>query len=175
MGYSIIFQTKIIKLSDGRLLHLDLSGCNNDDEGRRRDDWNGRIYTKEEFIKKAESFKEDSKPSKETKGFDLKIGSRYCTYYDYGEHLLRMLKRAVTFDELMNSDKYVSFNRIDGAEVEEDGKTIPMSLKELSQYIWDKKYNGGYAYRLNYTFLENEKEIVDAFDNGAAVRIYISK
>lgn len=38
MGYSIIFQTKIVKLSDGRILHLDRSGCNNDTEGRRPDD-----------------------------------------------------------------------------------------------------------------------------------------
>ena len=45
MSYSIIFETKIIKLSDGRLLHLNLSGCNNDDAGRSRDDWNGKIYT----------------------------------------------------------------------------------------------------------------------------------
>ena len=175
MGYSIIFQTKIVKLSDGRLLHLDLSGCNNDDEGRRRDDWNGKIYTREEFIKKAESFKEDSKPSKETKGFDLKIGSRYCTYYDYGEHLLRMLKRAVTFDELMHSGKYISFDRVDGAEVEENGKMISMSLKDFTEYLWDKMYNGGCTYRMNYTFLNGEKKIVDAFDSGAAVRIYISK
>lgn len=39
MGYSIIFQTKIVKLSDGRILHLDRRGCNNDTEGRRPDDW----------------------------------------------------------------------------------------------------------------------------------------
>lgn len=30
MGYSIIFQTKIAKLPDGRIIHFDRSGCNND-------------------------------------------------------------------------------------------------------------------------------------------------
>ena len=50
MGYSIIFQTKIVKLSDGRILHLDRSGCNNDTEGRRPDDWTGKIYTPEAFV-----------------------------------------------------------------------------------------------------------------------------
>ena len=44
MSYSIIFETKIVKLSDGRLLHLDLSGCNNDTSGRSRDDWNGKRF-----------------------------------------------------------------------------------------------------------------------------------
>ena len=57
MGYSIIFQTKIVKLSDGRILHLDRSGCNNDTEGRRPDDWTGKIYTPEAFVTYAENFK----------------------------------------------------------------------------------------------------------------------
>ena len=49
MGYPIIFKTKIVNLSDGRILHLNRSGCNNYTEGRRNDEWNGKIYTKEEF------------------------------------------------------------------------------------------------------------------------------
>ena len=174
MSYSIIFETKIVKLSDGRLLHLDLSGCNNDTSGRSRDDWNGKIYTRDAFIKYAEKFMEDSKPAKESGGFDLKIGSRYCTMYDYGKHLLRMMKRAVTLDEL-HYGKYVSFNRIDGATVFEDGKEIEMTMEEFDSYFYEKLYNGGIRYRINYTFLENENDIIEAYDNGNAVRIYISK
>ena len=175
MSYSIIFETEIIKLSDGRLLHLDLSGCNNDTSGRSRDDWNGKIYTEDAFIKYAEGFMKDSKPSKESGGFDLKIGSRYCTMYDYGQHLLRMMKRAITLDELNHSGKYVSFNRIDGATVFEDGKEIEMTVKEFSSYYYKKIYNGGISYRINYTLLENEKDIIETFDIGNSVRIYISK
>ena len=175
MSYSIIFETKIVKLSDGRLLHLDLSGCNNDTSGRSRDDWNGKIYTEDAFIKYAEGFMEDSKPAKESDGFDLKIGSRYCTWYDYGKHLLRMMKRAVTLDELKHSGKYVSFNRIDGVTVFEDKKEIEMTMKEFDSYYYKKLYNGGIKYRINYTLLETEKDIIEAFDNVYAVRIYISK
>ena len=131
MGYNIIFKTKIVNLSDGRILHLDLSGCNNDTEGRDNDNWKGKVYTKEDFVKYAEEFKINSKPSKESEGFDLKIGSRYCTYYDYGTHLLRMMKRAVSFDELKRSEDYVSFNKIDGATVFEDEKEIKMSMEEF--------------------------------------------
>ena len=72
MSYSIIFETKIVKLSDGRLLHLDLSGCNNDNVGRSRDDWKGKIFTKDDFIQYAENFMTGSKPSKESDGWDLK-------------------------------------------------------------------------------------------------------
>lgn len=124
IGYSIIFKTKIVCLSDGRILHLSLSGCNNDTEGRKDDDWVGKIYTKEEFLEYAEGFTTDSKPSKDSCGFDLKIGSRYCTYYDYGMHLLRMLKRAISFDELTHSGKYVSFSKIDGVTVFEPQKHL---------------------------------------------------
>lgn len=175
MSYSIVFETKIVKLSDGRLLHLDLSGCNNDTSGRSRDDWNGKIYTLDAFIKYAEGFFEDSKPAKEAGGFDLKIGSRYCTWYDYGKHLLRMMKRAVTLTDLRQSGKYISFNRIDSVTVFEDEKSIEMTMKEFDSYYYEALYNGGIRYRINYTLLEAEKDIAEAFDNGYAVRIYISK
>lgn len=175
MSYNIIFETKIVKLADGRLLHLDLSGCNNDDCGRSRDDWNGKIYTEDAFIKYAEGFMKDSQPSKECNGFDLKIRSKCSTYYDYGKHLLRMMKKAVTLEELRHSGKYVSFNRIDGATVFEDGKEIEMTMEEFDDYYYKKVYNGGIRYMINYTLLETEEDIIKAFDGGYGIRIYISK
>ena len=176
MGYGIIFKTKIVNLSDGRILHLSLQGCNNDNEGRKNDDWQGKIYTKEDFIKFAEGFKNDSKPSKESECFDLKIGSRYCTYYDYGMHLLRMLKKSVTYDELIHSGKYVSFNRIDGVTVFENDKPTEMTMKEFDDYFYKKLYsNARIRYRINYTFLEMEDDVIKAFDDENSERIYISK
>lgn len=50
MSYPIIFKTKFINFSDGRIMHLSLRGCNNDDEGRNNDDWQANIYTKTEFM-----------------------------------------------------------------------------------------------------------------------------
>lgn len=175
MSYSIIFETIIIKLSDGRLLHLDLSGCNSDNSGRSRDDWNGKIYTEDAFIKYAERFMKDSKPIKESDGFDLKIRSKCSTWYDYGKHLLRMIKRAVTLEELRDSGKHVSFNRVDGITVYEDEKEIEMTMEEFDSYYYKKLYNGGIRYRINYTLLETEEYIVNALDSGKPVRIYISK
>ena len=134
------------------------------------------IYTKEDFIKFAEGFKNDSKPSKESECFDLKIGSRYCTYYDYGMHLLRMLKKSVTYDELIHSGKYVSFNRIDGVTVFENDKPTEMTMKEFDDYFYKKLYsNARIRYRINYTFLEMEDDVIKAFDDENSVRIYISK
>ena len=174
MSYSIIFETKIVKLSDGRLLHLNLSGCNNDDAGRSRDDWHGKIYTENAFIQYAEGFMKNSEPSTETNDFDLKIRSKYSTWYDYGKHLLRMMKKSVTLDELKHSGKYVSFDRVDGATVFEDEEDIEMTMEEFNSYRYKKLHNGRIEYMINYTLLETEKDIIEAFDNGYAVKIYIS-
>ena len=38
MSYSIIFETKICKLDNGDIIHFSRQGCNNDTEGRTRDD-----------------------------------------------------------------------------------------------------------------------------------------
>lgn len=173
MSYSIIFKTKIIKLSDGRLLHLDLSGCNNDKHGRHHDDWTGTIYTEEGFLKKANDFKTGSLPAKESDSFDLKIGSRYRTFYDYGEHLLRMYKRAVTFDEFMSSKKFITFEVIESVSVLDAGKMVTMSIPDFEKYFDENKWKGMVKYRRNYRLLEGEKEVVDALDSGELLRISV--
>ena len=174
MGYSIVFETKIINLKDGRLLHLDLSGCNNDTSGRDRGDFVGNIYTKDEFIKYAEHFKNDSTTIKENNGFDLKIGSRYVNYFDYGEHLLRMMKRAKTWEELNCIGRYIKVQRIDGAEVFEDGKTVTMSIKEFDDYRLKNMWKG-IRYTIIRTLLNAEDEIIKALDNKETVTFYIGK
>lgn len=172
MGYPIIFETKIVKLSDGRLIHFNLSGCNNDTEGRRRSDWTATLYTKEEFEKKAKSFMKDSKPYKESDGFTMKIGSRYCTEYDYGSHLLRMEKRAITWDELCQK-KYVSVYRVDGVTVyDTNGTASYMAADEFSKWI-NSYYNA--QYEILRTPISTEKEIIEALENNKKILIYISK
>lgn len=104
MSYSIIFETKIIKMSDGSILHLDRSGCNNDSEGREKGVFIPRLYNPDDFVKKARDYMADSVPyKKDTRYWEMKIGGRYATYYDYGMHLLRMLKRAVPYADLLTA------------------------------------------------------------------------
>ena len=100
MGYSIVFETKVVKLKDGNLLLLSLDGCVNDTSGRQRDEFEGKIFTYNGLVAHAKSFQEGNKPYKKGGEFELKIKSRPCSYYDYGQHLLRMMKRAKTWDEL---------------------------------------------------------------------------
>lgn len=176
MSYSIVFETKIIKLNDGRLLHLDLSGCNNDTSGRDRGDFTGKIYTQEDFIKKVEGYKQNSKPSKESKEFDLKIGNKFCTMYDYGEHLLRMMKRAETWEELNCFGRYVNVQRLDGVNVWEDDKQIEMTLKEFDDYALKNMYSGkSIRYRILRTDLKTEEDVIKALDNNETVTFYIGR
>lgn len=177
MGYPIIFETKIIKLTDGRLLHLDLSGCNNDTSGRDRGDFTGKIYTEKEFIHKIESLKTDSKPYKECGEWYMKIGNRCCTYYDYGEHLFRMMKRAETWEKLNCIGRYILIQRMDSVDVMEDGKNFySMTLEAFDKYCMENKNSDkDIRYVVLKTALVTEEEVVTELDKKQTVSFYIGK
>lgn len=172
MGYPIIFKTKIVNLSDGRILHLNRSGCNNDTEGRRNDEWNGKIYTKEEFAEMVDHFMDDSKPMKESENFDLKIGSRYCTFYDYAQHMLRMQKRATSFDELISSKEPTTFKRYDGVVVYINDEPVKMTMYEFKEYVQTHLFQNCH-YRYEWTPLLTEKDVVNALDKNEPLKIRI--
>lgn len=141
MGYSMIFDTKIVKLSDGRIIHFDLSGCNNDERGRDRGDFTAKIYTEDEFFDKADGYKEGSKSFKDNGGFDLKIQGKYASYYDYGEHLLRMFKRRLSWEEFI-STRYTRFR------VKRNEEIIDLTTKEdIIEAIENKEPMGIYIGR----------------------------
>ena len=104
MSYSIVFQTKIVKLNDGRIVHFERSGCNNDDEGRQPNVYTAVLHESEDdFVKAVQPYIRDGAPYSECGRFELKIGSRNATMYDYAQHLLRMLARAETEDEFQKN------------------------------------------------------------------------
>ena len=168
MSYSIVFQTKIVKLPDGRLIHLNRIGCNNDNEGRNKREFNSKIYTENDFINYAEGFKEGSKPSKETDGWDLKIGSKYSTYYDYGEHLLRMLKRAENWEDFIHKHKFCA-SYCDGIEVfKPEHKIVP--LKDIDKFFSE---HTDFTYRRIMKHFDKLEDIIQLFDENRAVEFYI--
>lgn len=179
MGYSIIFETKIIKLKDGRLLHLDRSGCNNDTAGRNKNEFDVTIYKPDEFLARIASFKADSSPAKgrlTDDGYpywEMKIGSQYATMYDYGTHLERMLARAKTWDE-MCKERYFYAISYDGVRVYRpiDADLTPEEFDKKS-YEW--MYNGGCSYRRLLTDYHKEDETIKAFDEGKIMSFYVGK
>jgi hypothetical protein len=171
MSHSIIFETIFVKLSDGRLLHLDRSGCNNDDAGRSRDDFTGKIYTCEALQKRIQSYMSDDEP---TSLYQLKINSKWRSYYQYGEHLARMSKRAVPYDEFI-TQRTCTASRYDGAEVYKPVEKT-FTAKEFNDVFYEYLYSGQpFEYRRLLTMLKTEADIVKALDNNEPVSFYVSK
>lgn len=97
MSYPIIFETKFAIMPSGNIIHFSLQGCNNDTCGRNRVDFLAQVYTPEEIQAKIKKFTD----MVEDRSFELKIGSRWCSCYDYGMHLQRMLKRAELWNDFI--------------------------------------------------------------------------
>ena len=178
MSYSMIFETKIVKLSDGRIIHFDRSGCNNDYSGRQKDDFSGTIYSVDAFMNKIEKLKRNSKPIKECDPHDweLKINGRYATGYDYGEHLLRMFNRALTYEELINTMCF-RVEYLTGIELSKPEHKI-MTVEEFDKIYYDLLHKGyGLTYRrlIEYPDIKNEKHIVQLIEEGKPCSFEIKK
>nr|DAJ08071.1 MAG TPA: hypothetical protein [Caudoviricetes sp.] len=173
MGYSIIFETKIVKLTDGRIIHFDRSGCNNDTAGRGKDEFTATIYNVDVFKERAEHYKQGSLPIKNGGSFDLKIGSRPASMYDYCEHLLRMLKRAVPYDEFIKSYN-VWCKHLKAIEVLTPEYKI-MTVQEFDRAYYDLRSKGNLSYRrlIDYPNVTDEKYIVSLIDNNESIEFEI--
>ena len=175
MGYPMIFGTKIVNLSDGRIIHFDRSGCNNDDEGRKPNDWTAKVYTQQEFKNRIESFKKGSKPYKDSSPheWEIKIYGRMATGYDYGTHLERMQKRARSYTDFI-AENQIKVNRCDGIELLDPEMKI-MTYDEFDSYRRNLPIDSKLRYRIIYTKLdlENENDFVNAIESGAPLEIYI--
>lgn len=163
MGWTKIFKTVIVKTNDGRILHFDRSGCNNDTEGRRRDEFTLKIYKDEkEFVNYANRFKENSAPYKKGGDFEMIICGRNASYYDYGEHLLRMLHRASSISGFY--EKHPSFH----------GKyVVSIQITEpIREEISPEKFNvcdylnkyGKVSYRINTNTFDSLEKILELID-----------
>lgn len=169
MSYSIIFETKFVKLPDGRFLHLSLQGCNNDNAGRTRDDFHGKIYTKESLSEYIDSFRhgtdyEDS----------MKIGNKWRSFKEYAEHLERMLKRATTWEELCE-ERYCYARIFYGVWLTEEGK----EKRYVPHDEWNKICYDVYYGRIKASYIRDTKrvedisEIVAELDKKTPMRFYI--
>ncbi len=173
MSYSIIFETKIVKLSDGRIIHFELRGCNNDTAGRSRDEFSAQVYTVEKFTEKAKVYMGNSKPYAQDGEFNLKIGSRYASMYDYGSHLLRMLKRATDYEEFIK-ERYFCVQILVNVEFIKPEKKV-VSAKEFAE-LPGSYFNGcSYIQNFNYIYSPSEKEFLSLIDSRQMADITIGR
>ena len=173
MGYSIIFDTIFVRLSDGRLIHFDRSGCNNDRSGRSRSEFTGSIYVNDGSKRTANYYLGDEFKSRKD-DFEMKIGSRPCSLYKYGEHLLRMEKRAVSYADFIKQ-RHVTASRYDGIQVYSPDRLI-LPPKEADDYFYKHLYNSEFTYRRIVSLLdvENEIEIAASLEKEEPVEFFIS-
>lgn len=176
MGYSIIFETKICKLNNGDIIHFNLSGCNNDDFGRRRDEFQGEYYTAEEWENKIREFES----VKRHDNFDLKIGSRYVNWIDYGKHLRRMTKRAKTLEEYKKECGFYG-DVFDGIrfypnDLDEESIDYPAGSKEIDNITYGLWYGEikGHIWRKHHR-ISTEEETIEAIKNGNHVSFYFGR
>ena len=85
-----------------------------------------------------------------------------------------MYKKAVSFEDFKRNN-YVTFHRLDGVTVYEGITEKQMTMQEFNDYASKHLRLGGMHYRLNYTRLDTENEVIAALDNGSRLRIYIGK
>lgn len=165
MGYTMIFETKIVKLENGDLIHFSLSGCNNDTAGRSRNDFRAKIYTPEEWEEHIRYFED-----LDSYGFDLKIYGKERSYADYGKHLRRMTKRAMTFDELVSSRRFYG-SVYDGITFyPENGDAVEYSANddcEINNIVYGVMYGRIQGhYRVNRHLVKKQAEVIDAIKSG---------
>lgn len=175
MGYSIIFETKIVKMEDGRIIHFDRSGCNNDNEGRKKNEFTGRVYNESDFVKFAENFKKNSKPFKNTDIWDLKIGNRCATMYDYGDHLLRMLKRAKRIEDFLKEYYFWAYH-FKGIELLSPEHKEITDKREIDKIFYDSIYtNNGIRYRRMVDYPKDINVIIGLIENNEPITFSITK
>lgn len=172
MSYSIVFETRIVRLDDGSIIHFDLSGCNNDNSGRNRGDFTGKLYTAEEWEQEIRRWE-----SAEGAADSLKIGGRWRSWADYGKHLRLMTKRADTFDKFIKERYFVGY-AFDGITyIPESGKSIDYPWgPECDRICLDVLYGsipGGYTRKSHE--IRTQDEVRNALAKKQPVEFYIGR
>ena len=173
MSYEIIFETIIVKTNDGGIIHFDRSGCNNDDYGRKQDDFIATYYDNEKaFLDYALRFKNDYENQ-------LKINSKMVVYDKYYKYLLRKLNNAISYDDFKKF-YYSSFSRLDGIEILEPIHAkydVETGNKKIDEIFHETKKS--VLVRRLFTDLKNENEIIENVKNNnpynSKLNIFIKK
>lgn len=174
MSYSIVFETKIAILSDGRLIHFSRTGCNNDSEGRLASDFRAEILTVKEMLGRINGYKSMRLPFKVCGIFEMKLLGKPATMYDYAMHLERMLKRALSYQDFFQTYR-LYIDLITGIEV-----TSPVHL-ELSLEEYSERFrelideHGTLSVRRRRELIDDsdEKRVVELIESGAPLEITI--
>lgn len=162
MSYEIVFKTVVVENND-KIYHFFRSGCNNDDAGRKDDEFDVKVYdNKEHALKDIERFKgafEDY----------LKLNSKFVTYDYYYRYLKKKIEKPLSFEKF-KKDYYYSFSLLESISCKNNG--VNYTANEFNK-IWrdlQKEYG-----RITISYNFKDLQLEELTSNMKSVRVYIKK
>lgn len=169
MIYTRIHETKILKLTDGRIIHFSLQGRNND-VCISKNMFTAKICTLEEYKNNAHKLMNNPDPDP-----FIEIKSKKSSRQEYGKYLIRMLRHVYTYDQLIKK----------WTIMETHVKSIIMYEPQKETFDNPDKFNindwifqtGTVSYRPNYEYnrICNEQDLIDKISTNRNIQIYIGK
>lgn len=164
MSYEIVFATLIVE-KNGMIYHFNRSGCNNDDFGRKADDFTLKIYdNKDSALKDIERFKNC---------FDdeLKLNSKFVSYDYYYNYLKKKIEKPLSYEKF-KSDYSSGFSQLKSIKcLNNEREYTPREFNTI-YYNLLKEYN---SIRIMYNYQDLQFEDLTGINDLSSVRIYIKK
>lgn len=163
MSYEIVFKTIIVE-KDGKIYHFSRSGCNNDNAGRKDEDYTVKVYNNRET-----ALKDIEKKFKGGFEEDLKLNSKFVNYDYYYKYLKKKIEKPINY-KTFKTEYYSDFHELVNFTCLNNNCTY--SILE-DENVWTELYNkyGILTIRRNFKELQFE-DLENKLNN---VRIYIKK
>jgi len=170
MIYTRVYETKILKLADGRIIHFSLQGRNNDNIGTNRNTFTAKICTMEEYKNNAQAFMNDPDPN-----IYIEIKSKKSSRRDYGKYLIRMLRHAYTYERFIKKWNIME-THVKSIIMYDPQKEIfeDPSKFDIRDWIF---HTGTVSYKPNYEYIKicSEQDLIDKINSNRNIQIYIGK
>ena len=163
MSYAIVFQTLMVE-KNNRIYHFSRCGCNNDDCGRKADDFTLKIYeNKEEALNDIKRFENDFEDI-------LKINNK-MVYFDYYYHYLKKKIEKPLSYEKFKSDYCSGFSQLVEIICKNNNRTYKPNNFNKIYYDLLKEF-GSISLKYHY---DNNIQFDDLTNEMQNLRIYIKK
>ena len=164
MSYGIVFQTVMVE-KENKIYWFNRSGCNNDDFGRKAEDFTLKIYdNKETALKDIERFKGCFEN-------DLKLSGKFVSYDYYYNYLKKKIEKPLSYEKF-KSDYCNGFSQLKSIKcLNNNCEYIPQEFNSI-YYDLLKEYN---SIRIMYNYQDLEFEDLTNIEDLKSVRIYIKK
>ena len=163
MSYEIVFKTVVVENND-KIYHFFRSGCNNDDAGRKDEDFTVKVYKNKEL-----ALNDIEKRFKGCYEEDLKLNGKFVNYDYYYKYLKKKIEKPLSFEKF-KKDYYYSLSLLESITCKNNG--INYTANEFNK-IWrdlQKEYG-----RITISYNFKDLQLEELTPNMESVRIYIKK